>query len=353
MNYLPPQLMKISRIVLPGDVKARMKQPHVVELSESIAKRTGKRPIHLPTVEYPSKELLAGGDRLAAQLLLGYRSVWVQPVSQLTPQERRDIRRDENLHRRVVDRDALIRERVAEYAAEIEVQRAAEQITPRKSPRGEARERVAAELETTTEAIRQAEQRDAANVDTAYAFAAPHLSDPADLSVAQSLPMPVEMYGLPLLTDVEAEEVRTVQDALDSADALLRRTQAVLRGIDRSSPFAAVAEGLGRATHQVAAEVRASRPAAVCPYCKRLPQFVASCSGCKGLGYVAADVMLGVADELKLGGDLATVATGGRLVTYAYALTAKAAVAPKAKKIRIENEAGEELVPATDDGLPF
>jgi hypothetical protein len=354
MNWLPPQLMKVSALVLPGDIKARQKQPHVIELAESIGKRTGKRPIHLPTVEYPSKELLSGADRMAAQLILGYRSVWVQPVSQLTPQERRDIVRDENLHRRVIDRDVLIRQRVEEAAAEIEAARLLEEVERKpgrpKSAKGEAREQVAKQLGTTPDAIRVAEAR-------AVAEELPNKYSDTPIS------WPVETYGLPLVTDGESAEIQAFQGAIDDADKWLRRAQAALASQD-DGPFAGHAQQLLAQVHQVAAEVRRNRPAAVCPYCKRLPHFIPGCNGCRSFGFVGADAMLGVADELKLGGDKAmVVALGGRMVSYAYAATGKEAKAAKPKKqIKILGPDDKPLAPVAepvptveigDEGLPF
>jgi hypothetical protein len=375
MNWLPAVLMQVKQLKLPGDIKARMKLPHVVELSESIGKRTGKRPIHLPTVEYPSKELLSGGDRMAAQLLLGYRSVWVQPVSQLTPQERRDIVRDENLHRRVIDRDALIRQRVEEAEALIELERSS--LPPDRKPgrpktaRGEAREQVALELGTTPDAIRVAEAR----------AAAPEI---VNKSSDTPLPPPVETYGLPLVTDMESAEISAYQGAIDDADRWLRRAQAALSS-QEGGPFAGPAQHLGRQVHRVAADVRAARPAAVCPYCKRIPRLVGNpggCPGCGGRGFVSTEDMLGVADEMKLGGGRAMVwdpgdmpaghgqGMTGKLVPYATAAgvsaspahpidrhLARAAKAKAAKKIQVLDENDKPLLPAddeiTEEGLPF
>lgn len=175
------------------------------------------------------------------------------------------------------------------------------------------------------------------------------------------VPPPVETYGLPLVTAGESAEVGAYQGAIDDADRWLRRAQAALTSQD-GGPFAGPAQCLAAEVHKVAAEVRAARPAAVCPFCKRLPQFVAGCSGCKGTGFVAADVMLGVADELKLGGDQAMVATPGGPLPYGKAANTPVIGVSKAKKVRIEDEHGEELVPDpphvygsedADDGLPF
>ncbi len=348
MNYLPIMRIAVKGLVLPGDIKARQKKPHVIELAESIRERTGKRPIHLPTIEYPSKELLSGGDRMAACLLNGDKHVWVQPISMLTPEERRDIVRDENLHRRVEDRDLLISQRVAERAAIIEATRT-EEPTERKPGRpktakGEAREQVARELGTTPDAIRVAEARaEAEEIPNKYSDTPP--------------PPPVETYGLPLVDGGDSAEIAAFQDVIDDVDKCLRRAQAALSSQDEG-PFAGHAQQLLAQVHQVAAEVRRNRPAAVCPYCKRLPHFLPGCNGCRSVGFVSADAMLGVADELKLGGEKAmVVALGGRMVSYAYAATGKEAKAAKAKKqITIVDKDDKPIAPVPEVGdgeLPF
>lgn len=369
MNYLPPAFMQVKSLKLPGDIKMRMKQAHVIELSESIAKRTGKRPIHLPTIEYPSKELIAGGDRIAAQLLLGYRSIWVQPVSQLTPQERRDIQRDENVHRRVVDRDALIGERVAERAAEIEAARgeAPPDLFPPgrpKTPVGVAREQVAREIGTTVDAVKQAEIRNKSHVTTPR-----QQNDSNDLQgvsidhtaqvpeIINDSPSCVETWDLPLVSDAEMDAVRSYQGAIDAADRFLRRAQAALSGID-GGPFAALAQRLGAKVHEAAHAVRSARPAAVCPYCKRVPGL--QCRGCDDVGFVAEDAMLGVSDELKLGGDRAMVATPAGLVPYAKArgtapdLNSGDDASPKIPDGRFDGDPDDGLEPAAlfDEELP-
>jgi hypothetical protein len=329
MNWLPPILVKVSALVLPGDIKARQKQPHVIELAESIRERTGKRPIHLPTIEYPSKVLKIGGDRVAAQLLNGVKSLWVQPVSQATPKEWRDMIRDENLHRRVSDRDELVLQRVTERAAEIEAERASSEADGPRAPgrpktaMGEAREQVARELGTTPDAIRVAAAR-----------------AEADEEIVDKYPdtprqCPVETYGLQLVADEEADRIRAVQVAIDSADQFLRRAQAALAGLEVAGPTGwGVAQVLTMAVHKIACDVRAVRPTAVCPYCKHLPGW--ACRGCGGSGFVGEDVMLGVADELKLGGKQAMVATANGLVSYATA-----------------RGAAQVPEPSDDEGIPF
>lgn len=354
MKWLPETDAKVASLKLPGDVKARMKAPHVIELAESIRNRTGGRPIHLPTFEYPSKELIAGRDRMAAALINGEKTVRIQLVSQLTAKERRDLERDENIHRRVDDRDALIKQRVDEREAEISRERdeSGEADAPRKpgrpkTARGEAREQVAREFGTTPDAVRVAEAR-----------AEDEEELPNKSSESDPLPCPVETYGLPLVTPVEADQLRGVQRCFEEADLALRRAQAQLGGAEAVAVFAGVAAVLKAQVHGAASAVRSARPVAVCPYCKRIarPLNQTPCPGCMGAGFVGADQMLGVADELKLGGDQAMVSAGGKLVPYAKALvgggnasgaarSVRASAPPPTKRIRIETEAGEDITP--------
>lgn len=376
MIWLTPTCLPIKTLGLPGDVKSRMKLPHVIELAESIRERTGNRPIHLPTIEYPSKELLAGGDRIAACLINGDAKVWVQPVSQLTDQERRDIVRDENLHRRADDRDALIRQRVAEREEEIQAQRieAGPDVRDddgflirkpgrKKTAKGEAREEVARELGTTPGAVRAAEAR----------ASAPHVhfwtaveDDGDGVTEACSCgetrggdgpvpgpPPPVDTYGLPLLTDVvETAQVILQQEIIAHADAALRRAQAEL-GKLANLPMVRGAQQLIAQVHEVAAAVRRARWSAVCPYCKRLPHFVIGCKPCGTSGFVGADDMLGVADELKLGGEQAmVVALGGRMVKYAFALTGKAAKGSTGAALESGAGKSASATPRSESGRP-
>jgi hypothetical protein len=295
---------------------------------------------------------------MAACLLNGDKKVWVQPISMLTPQERRDIVRDENLHRRVVDRDALIKQRVDESEAAIQEALVAavhdnETLGGRKpgrpkSARGEAREQVARELGTTPDAVRVAEAR-------ATTAELPNKS-------SETLPPPVETYGLPLVTAAEADELRAIQAAIDQADQALRRAQAALRSVE-TVPLFKGAQQLLAQVHQAAAEVRRARPAACCPYCKRLPALMAVCTGCRGTGFIDGDAMMGVAAELRLGGDMAMVVTLGKpMVMYAHAkkVTEAKNEKPKAaaKRIAIVDENNKPIpVPAgpeiTEEELPF
>lgn len=354
MNWLKPTTVKVKALRLPGDIQQRKGQPHVIELAESIRERTGGRPIHLPTVEYPSMSLIAGRDRVAALLLNGARSIEVQLVSQVTEKERRDLERDENIHRRVDDRDALIRQRVDEREAEIEESRRDVPPEPKpgrpKTARGEAREQVARELGTTPDAVRVAEAR-------AVAEELPNKSS----ETQPPLPPPVETYGLPLVSDVEAQELRDVQAAIDEADHALRRAQAALRRVEGVPLFRGVSQLLAQ-VHGVGVEVRRARPTAVCPYCKRLPGMVGLCRGCNGSAFVSADALLGIADELKLGGAQAMVTQQGRLVPYSQAAESKAAAPAKtekpAKKIRVEFEGPPAPAPPADpeiseEDIPF
>jgi hypothetical protein len=92
----------------------------------------------------------------------------------------------------------------------------------------------------------------------------------------------------------------------------------------------------------LAADVRAAIPVAVCPYCKRLEARTANCGACKRTGFVGAETMLGLADELRLGGENAMVAGPRGLMPYAGA-PSKAKPPTGHRKLCIE----------TADGQPF
>src|SRR5689334_5170771 len=188
LRWLGYKQVGVNTIVLPSDVKRRMKAPHVIELAKSIAE-LGEEPIHAPTIANRTRKLIAGRDRMAALLINGVKSCWVRMVEG-TPQELADLEVDENLHRRQDNRDELIARRVAKVEGQIEAEIEAGQLPDTasgnagrpKSARGQARERVARELGTTPEAVRAAETRAAREDD-----------EPIQVG---PLPPPVEIWGI-------------------------------------------------------------------------------------------------------------------------------------------------------------
>lgn len=177
MRWLDYQRLPVKSLVLPGDIRQRMKEPHVIELAASM-RGGGGDPIHAPTINGDTNVLIAGRDRMAALLLNKATKVWCHVAVEVTEDDARNLEVDENLHRRHDDRDALIARKVAKTVESLE--RDAQlpvAKTGRGAPRtikGQAREKVARELGTTPEAIRSAERR-AAEPEVEEAAEAPSL----------------------------------------------------------------------------------------------------------------------------------------------------------------------------------
>ena len=350
MKWMGYKQVGVSTISLPSDVKRRQKMPHVIELAKSIAE-LGEEPIHAPTIANRTRKLIAGRDRMAALLINGVKACWVRVVEG-TAQELADLEVDENLHRRHDNRDELIARRVAKVEAQVEAElpdTASGKSGRPKTTRGQARERVARELGTTPEAIRAAENR------AAQADAEPPMP-------RQVLP-PVETWGIPdaYFPQGELDAIRKVQAAIDAADGKLRAAQ---------SAIAALKEGCGQVghrlhallyeqLHQVSDAVRRARVSYVCPYCKYVPTLRPTCSGCAGIGFVAAEVIEGVATELTFVDDAAVVVDGrGGFIPIAAARARgveRAPIRPQpkpaAKRLNIQDGDGNPI--DVEDTEPF
>jgi hypothetical protein len=358
LRWMGYKQVAVKTIVLPSDVKRRQKLPHVIELAKSIAE-LGEEPIHAPTIAAKTKKLIAGRDRMAALLLNEVSDCWVRLVEG-TKQELADLEVDENLHRRHDNRDELIARRVAKVEGQIEAEIEAGELPDTaygnagrpKTARGEARERVARELGTTSEAVRAAEHRA-----TAKASPAP--------SEGKPLVPPVEIWGLPIpeaMPGYEFAEIVNVQREIDAADKALRAAQAALTKLGEGGGCGVIGQRLAamlRANvHDVAAAVRRARPAALCPYCKGIVERRAKCTGCQGIGYVGEEALEGIADELKRPGAGAMVFDGGRLIPIAKARDTKPARGPiapqpkpQSKRLQIQDGDGNPI--DVDDDLAF
>ncbi len=352
IEWLGQKKIKLESISMPSGFAGRKKMPHVQELARSIA-RLGGRPMNLPIVlQLSDKRVpITGRDRLAAAAVNEDATVLVELVKcGEVDAELMEI--DENLQRRRGDDyDKLIARRVeltTEIVKEAEAAAPAAAVDPEvpakkgrhTSAKGKAREIVAKATGKSPEAVRQAEKRHKAKVEGKPAKVDP----PVEMApIGEPLPPPVETYGLPLVTLEEATALVAVQEALGKADTFLRKAQgALLDGAADNSIAGIISSPIRAALHQLASDVRAAIPVAVCPYCKRLEAKVANCGACKRTGFVGAEAMLGLADELRLVGDKAMVAGSRGLVPYAP--KERADKPPTGhRKLRIE----------TSDGQPF
>lgn len=258
------------------DIRARQAKPDVIELAKS-RERIALHPI---TVNAKNKELIAGRDRLAADLL---NKVQRAPVRLIEgpDEEMRDVEDEENIRRRHEDRDGLIARYVARKTAKLK--EAAPELLDKipnnspspkrgrpKLPETAVREELAAKLDVTTGAIRKAEARSAR---------------PAPASVAGAAASPPIALKGKFSTPAFLDKVREVQAAIDVADKAMRSVQGALARLT-DLPFARAAlQQLQERAHALAADVRAMRPRSLCLGIHgKTP-----CQLCGGAGWLGSD----------------------------------------------------------------
>jgi hypothetical protein len=278
----PVKDFKLTKIIGPGDLKKRQRTENVLQLAEGF-KKYG-RPFHPITLQKTKRglEIVMGRDRYAAGSLAGVSVIPAQLVLKATPLELLEMEIEENLHRRDVDRDALVAELVRRAKLLLPQRSEADNLSgstrgvtesPRRDTRarteeGEAREVVAKAMGTTPEAVRAATKRDAkareeaAREDVGNGAGAPAAQKPA--------PLPIEAHGRAFPAGW-APRVVIVQDALAAVD---KASQAALRALSEvEQTFSdlkwrpAVMQRLREMAKALGAEARAQRPTDACPYC--------------------------------------------------------------------------------------
>jgi ParB-like chromosome segregation protein Spo0J len=362
MKWVGSKVIQLDTVKLPAGFAKRKKEPHVKELAKSI-QRGGV--ISLPVVRAKPRDLVAGGDRLAALMLLGITRHEVRLVEG-TDQELRILTLEENVRRRRSDNyDAMTAELVELTGEQIEERRAEEpeelpanltgneEPEPRKagrpkSAKGEARELVAAATGRTPEAVRQAEKRAKAEEKAS--------EEPA---AGVPMPAPVDTFDVELAESVMRDlfpNVRVVQETLREAG---KKVDASLRLITlnlKNGPALSMAafSRTWQAVHDAADAIRRATPESVCPWCKCQLHRFAACNGCGGTGFVSGGALEGIAPELLERGPEAKVPTGFGGFESA---TGPKGGAPKnkpakgARKLRFENESGQELTPIEEEPI--
>lgn len=342
--------VSIRKLRLPGDIKQRQSQPHVLALAKSIEDNGGD-PIHAPTINAETYELIAGRDRMAALLLSGAKKAWCHVVAEVSETDAKRLEIAENLHRRRDDQDALRAQYVALAEAACSEN---DSVTQRGSmetistldakrkgtARGAAIRAVAEAEGVTPRAIRQSLARAEADEEPA---------DPSEsIEQAAELPPPVDTYDVPVAHLAQQfAEVRVAQAAMDEADRALRKAQSALSGLkDGSALQRRLHAAVYQQIHNAAENVRYYRPTQLCPFCKALPHLVERCSCTHGFAGTY-DAGFAIAPELLRRGDAAMVSAGGKLTSLS------AATAPRekpVKKLRIEFEGA--LVEAAKEDPP-
>jgi ParB-like chromosome segregation protein Spo0J len=276
--------VRLSSIVVPGDVRGRMKDAHVVELAESI-REYGQEPIHAPVVDVDGgNKLVAGRDRIAALMILKTKTVWVRLGSEMSAEDIEGVEIEENLRRRQDDRNALIARKVARKSAQIQESQTSipdncpespRQGGAKKTARGAAREQVARELGTTPEAIRKAERR---ATEKASPKGAPgrYRND--------QLPESMRHWYRELPTIALQDEAASSIANLERFAELLVQAQGSLTKIQLTAYGSHVHQRLYADAHALAEKARALKPVAVCPACQAGNS--ALCQLCKGLSVV-------------------------------------------------------------------
>jgi hypothetical protein len=325
MKRLGLKTVPISSLRLPGGFAARLKAPHVRELSASLDHTPLLNP---PGVRSQDMQIIHGCDRVAACKLAGLKSVEVM-LLQCDDEELARARIAENVYRRRDDRDALLAELAALNRGEAERADAAnysstwggntpegEEAPKRgrgrpKTAKGVARERAAKQAGTTPKAVEAAEYR-------AKKKAEPHV-EPAEPDQP-----PIEMHGL-LMGNAPAAAVAMATSSLAKVDQLLRQAQALVTSLEsalanfgpdlyRRYSDRLDTQELRRLISQAAGGVRAARPQSVCVYCKLLPGETDNCPACKGAGYLTADQLRDVPPKLLATGPDAGIFVGGEFV---------------------------------------
>lgn len=311
-RWLGTTKIKLDTIILPGGFAKRKKEPHVKLLAASI-ERGGV--INLPVVEEKTRALVAGGDRLAALMLLQVRQHEVRLVSG-TPAELEEITLEENLRRRRGDDYDAMTKRLVELAeAQHEIAAKTAEIEPTVgrpiTPRGEARREIAEKLGKTPNAVRKAEQRAREKEE-----AAEDEAKPPEVLLAEK--PPVTTYGVPLNLKF-AQVIVTVQELVDRADGHLRAAQRCLTELRaQGSHGGPIYARTHIEVHRAADVLRRERPDSICPCCKLLQPACWTCTFCGGLGVVNNDKLGACAPELLISMPKAVVLDGkGKFVPYA------------------------------------
>ncbi|HEY7374543.1 MAG TPA: hypothetical protein VIF57_20435, partial [Polyangia bacterium] len=288
--------VSMSLIEITDDIRARMGQPHVAELAASFDEATGGEPGNALWLQRKGDkyEVVAGRDRCAALLLKGATEAPARIGDWSTPGELRRATIIENLRRRADDRDAMIAELVGQAEA-------SQDGPPWKAPskqaaKAGARKQVARQLGITPKAVKQAEHRDKARKAEAAAPATPEARPPAP-----SAPPPIETWGI-ALDDVTSSQVIAVQRAVDAADKHLRAAQAALTELGATTLSSALSSRFKDDAHRLAANIRAARPVALCPWCKDGQEigdgYVDACHACGGKAWVTAEQLDAAPPEL-------------------------------------------------------
>lgn len=268
------------------DIAERQKTQRVVDLAAS------RKAIAINPVTVAAGKLVAGRDRLAADLLNGVRAPWCHVVTECSKADLLRIEVEENVRRRDIDRDVQLARLVelTEAAAPVVSGQAARKPGRPQTAKGSARAEVAKVAGTTPEAVRRAETRAAAKAEPSK-----------DVVPAP----PIHTFGLPLSDELRADVEHVLEHAGAAAQALQRALGALTQASEAldalnaaenyaaSLPWCKDVKRLHDQVRTLGADVRAYLPKSECAYCKgdgHVPVGgLQRCTACRGAGWVGAD----------------------------------------------------------------
>lgn len=323
MRTIGIQELDISSLVLPDEWDSIVKEQASKDLAHSF-RRVGM--LQEPIVRRDATddtgtgcmELLCGRHRVAAHQIQGKTKVLCKVV-ECADLEADIIRREENVVRwhspgEKTKQAMELRDLYAklyEEHPELAPPPPPGKRGPKRTPRGSA-DLVVAELTgRKVDSFRGAAWRQKKRE-----IAQAEAEEPA---LIERKPLPIETYGVSL-SDEYVDGVRSIRDHMLAAYDQLKTAQGWLTRLEKLDLYPrGMLSRLKASVHDVTAELGDAVPASLCPYCKGLPDVMANCAGCVGLGLVGASVLSRVPDELL---DTAhpMVSVSGKLVPVEEAL---------------------------------
>jgi hypothetical protein len=282
MNFEGTRRVAINTLKLPGDMKARMKAPHVVDLAESI-EALGGEPSMTPLIRLGTREVVAGRDRIAACMLLKIPRIDVRVVDG-TDAEIAQLELDENLRRRQDNRTSMLAQAVKlETAARkaAEPKETGTDVPPwkeRKTAKGKAIEAVAKKAGIKPESARKAVQREKAK--------------------ANPKPEPIEKPPIDLMGhELSAATLKTIGRIVTLCETIEASAKYQQRDVSTNASIlpGGVTVRLMDAAKELQAVAAAVKPGAICYECKG--QGDEKCKVCKGAHYARAEQMANVPAE--------------------------------------------------------
>lgn len=275
MNFTGTRRVAIKSLKLPGDIKARMKMPHVIELAASIEKLGGE-PASMPIIAAGTREVIAGRDRIAACMINKTPRLWVR-VAEGEPEEFKALEVDENLRRRQDSRKELLAEAVKLEKAAIEAKaKESGTVVPAKKIEKEAREKTAKKAGVKPESVRKAVQRQKAKE------APPKSEKP-----------PIAMMGLEL-SKATLTAISRIKASCEELERYSKACQSEVSSVAGIMPGAVVARLMEKAK-ELGAEARAVKPEHICPVCDG--EGDDKCKLCRGAHYARAEQMADIPKE--------------------------------------------------------